>query len=166
MNTLYWVTEGKIGNLCSLAVEHSICFQQIHGKATVLLFKQEHHLSIIQNKPQIAINRNNNEFVIKWMKWKAFFYELWNDKYIPENYGLKGLNFSAKLREMENFENDSTNLLKTIKFCATKISFQQQLMGDIGTIKNIKETLTLADKISTFIRFSRNNAMMTSCNCN
>ena len=64
---------------------------------------------------------------------------------------------------MQNFENDFTNLLKTIRFCATKISFQQQLMGDIGTIKNIKETLTLADKISTFIRFSRNNAIMTSC---
>ena len=81
------------------------------------------------------------------MRWKAFFYEQGSNKYIPKNYGLKGLNFSPKLKEMESFENDFTNLLKNIKFCAVKNSFQQQLMKEIGTIKNIKETLTLADKI-------------------
>ena len=65
------------------------------------------------------------ELVIKRMRWKAFFYDQGNNKYIPKNYGLKSLNCPPKIKEMANFENDLTNVLK---FRATKSSFQRQLM--------------------------------------
>ena len=87
------------------------------------------------------------ELVIKQMRQKAFFYEQGNNKYILENYGLKSLNGPPKIKEMTNFENYLTNLLKSIKFRATKSSFQQQLTKDIKTIKNTKTTLTFAAKI-------------------
>ena len=61
--------------------------------------------------------------VIKRMRWKAF-YKQGSNKYIPEIYGFKSLNCPPKIKEMTNFENDLTNLLKTIKFCVTKSSFQ------------------------------------------
>ena len=70
---------------------------------------------------------------------------------------------------MTNFENDLTNLLKTIKFRVTKSSFQQQLMEDIKIIKNTKATLTFANKTSNLYKVPKeqyeklvNNAMTTS----
>ena len=53
---------------------------------------------------------------------------------------------------MTKFENDLTNLLKNIKFCATKSSFQQQLTEDIRTIKNTQTTLTFPDKASNIYK--------------
>lgn len=41
----------------------------------------------------------------------------------PKNYGLKDLNCPPKIKEITNFENNLTNLLKNIKFNATKSSF-------------------------------------------
>ena len=78
------------------------------------------------------------ELVIKRMRWNAFFYEQGNNKYIPDNYGLKSLNCPPNIKEMTNFENDLTNVLESIKFRAIKSFFQQQLR----TIKNTKKTLT------------------------
>ena len=49
---------------------------------------------------------------------------------------------------MINFENDSINVLKTIKFRLTKTSFQQQLTEDIKIIKNTTAPLIFADKTS------------------
>ena len=70
---------------------------------------------------------------------------------------------------MTNFENDLTNLLKSIKFRATKSSFQRQLTEDIRTIKNTKATLTFADKTSNVYNVTKeqyekllNNAITTS----
>ena len=88
------------------------------------------------------------ELVIKRMRWKALFYEQGNNDNIPENYGLKSLNCPPKVKEMANFENDLTNLLKVIKFRRTKSVFQRKLKEDIKTIKNAKTTLTFADKTS------------------
>ena len=109
------------------------------------------------------------ELVIKRMRWKAFFYDQGNNKYVPENYGLKSLNCPPKIKEMTNFENDLTNLLKSIKFRATKSSFQRQLSEDIRTIKNTKTTLTFADKTSNVYKVTKeqyekllNNAITTS----
>ena len=69
---------------------------------------------------------------------------------------------------MTKFENDLTNLLKNIKFCATKSSFQQQLTEDIRTIKNTQTTLTFADKTSNIYKVPKeqyenqvNNAIIT-----
>ena len=81
------------------------------------------------------------ELFIKRMRWKAFFYEQGYNKYITKNYGLKSLNCPPKIKEMTNFENDLTNLLKSIKFRATKSSFQRELTEDIRTIKNTKTNL-------------------------
>ena len=69
------------------------------------------------------------------MRWKAFFYEQGSNKYIPENYGLKSLNYPAKIKQVINFENDLTTLLKTIKFCVTKSC----LAADNRRYKNYKE---------------------------
>ena len=109
------------------------------------------------------------ELVIKRMRWKAFFYDQGNNKYTPENYGLKSLNCPPKIKEMKNFENDLTNVLKSIKFRATKSSFQRQLTEDIRTIKNTKTTLTFADKTSNVYKVTKeqyekllNNAITTS----
>ena len=55
---------------------------------------------------------------------------------------------STKVKEMINFENVLTNVLKNIKFRATKSFFQQQLTGGIRTVKNTKTNLTFADKTS------------------
>ena len=62
-----------------------------------------------------------------------------------------------------------TNLPKSIKFHATKSSFQQQLTKDIKTIKNTKTTLTFADKTSNVYKVPKeqyqkigNNAITTS----
>ena len=109
------------------------------------------------------------ELVIKRIKWKVFFYEQGNNKYISENYGLKSLNCPPKIKEMTNFEKDFTNLLKSIKFRATKSSFQQQLTEDIRTIKNTKTTLTFVDETSNVYKVPKeqhekllNNAITTS----
>ena len=108
------------------------------------------------------------ELAIKRVRWKAFFYEQGNNNYIPENYGFTNLNCPPKIKEMTNFENDLTNLLKSIKFCATKSSFQRQLTEDIRTIKNTKTTLTFADKASNVYKVTKeqyekllNNAITT-----
>ena len=104
------------------------------------------------------------------MRWKAFFYEQGSNKFIPENYGWKSLNCPPKMKDITNFENDLTNLLKTIKFRITKSSFQQQLTDDIRIIKNTKKTLTFADKTSNLYKVVPkeqyeklvNNTIMTS----
>ena len=78
------------------------------------------------------------------------------------------MNCSPKIKEITKFENDLTNLLKNIKFCATKSSFQQQLTEDIRTIKNTQTTLTFADKTSNIYKVPKeqyenqvNNAIIT-----
>ena len=70
---------------------------------------------------------------------------------------------------MINFENDSINVLKTIKFRLTKTSFQQQLTEDIKIIKNTKATLIFADKTSNVYKVPKeqyerlvSNTMTTS----
>ena len=75
------------------------------------------------------------EHFIKWMRWKAFFYEEGSNQSRPKNYGLKSLSCPPKSKNMTNFENDLTNLLKTIRIRVTKSSLQQQLTED----KNYKE---------------------------
>ena len=65
------------------------------------------------------------------------------------------MNCPLKIKEMTNFENDLTNLLKSIKFRATKCSFQQQLTENIKTIKNTKATLTFADKTSNVYKVAK-----------
>ena len=109
------------------------------------------------------------ELVIKRIRWKAFFYKQGSNKFIPQNYGLKTFNCPPKIKDITNFENDLTNLLKTIKFRVTKSSFQQQLTEDIRIIKNTKTTLTFADKTSNLYKVPKeqyeklvNNAIMTS----
>ena len=79
------------------------------------------------------------------------------------------MNCPPKIKEMISFENDITNLLKTIKFRETKSSFQQQLTEDIKIIKNTKTTLTFADKTSNAYKVLKeqyeklvNNAIRTS----
>ena len=73
------------------------------------------------------------------------------------------------LKEMTNFENYITNLLKNIKFCATKSSFQQQLVEDIRIIKNTKATLTFAGKTSNVYKVPKEqyeklvNYAITTC---
>ena len=103
------------------------------------------------------------------MRWEASFYEQGSNKFIPENYDFKILNFPPKTKDMNNFENDLTNLLKTIKFRVTKSSSQQQSMEDIRIIKNTKTALTFADKTSNFYKVPKeqyeklvNNAITTS----
>ena len=70
---------------------------------------------------------------------------------------------------MINFENDSINVMKTIKFRLTKTSFQQQLTEDIKIIKNTEATLIFADKTSNVYKVPKeqyeklvNNTMITS----
>ena len=46
------------------------------------------------------------ELAIEQMRWKAFFYEQGNNKYIPQNFCLKSLNCPPKIKEMINFDND------------------------------------------------------------
>ena len=109
------------------------------------------------------------ELVIKQIRWKAFFYKQGSNKLIPQNYGLKTFNCPPKIKDITNFENDLTNLLKTIKFRVTKSSSQQQSMEDIRIIKNTKTALTFADKTSNFYKVPKeqyeklvNNAITTS----
>ena len=74
------------------------------------------------------------------MMGKAFFYEEVSNKFIPQVYVLKSLNSQPKVKEMTNFENDLTNLLKTTKFRVTESSFLQQLKKDIRIMKNTKKS--------------------------
>ena len=93
------------------------------------------------------------------------FYEQGSNKYIPKNYSLKSLNCAPKIKEMTNL-NDLTNLLKNLKFRATKSSFEQQLTEDIRTIKNTRTTLTFEEKTSNVLKGQYeklvNNAITTS----
>ena len=101
---------------------------------------------------------------IKRMRLKTF-YEQGSNKYIPKNYSLKSLNCAPKIKEMTNL-NDLTNLLKNLKFRATKSSFEQQLTEDIRTIKNTRTTLTFEEKTSNVLKGQYeklvNNAITTS----
>ena len=62
--------------------------------------------------------------------------------------------------------NDLTNLLKNLKFRATKSSFEQQLTEDIRTIKNTRTALTFEEKTSNVLKGQYeklvNNAITTS----
>ena len=79
------------------------------------------------------------------------------------------MNSPPKIKEITNFENELTNLLKSIKFCETESSFLQQLTEDIRTIKKTKTILTFADKTSNIYKVPKeqyekllNNAITTS----
>ena len=95
------------------------------------------------------------ELVIKRMRWKAFFYNQEENEVIPETYGLKTLNCPPKIKDMNDFENDLTDLPKKIKFRSTNSKFQDELRKDIKTIKNTKTTLTFADKTSNIYKLKK-----------
>ena len=113
----------------SLAVEHSTCIQNNHGKTTASFSSK--NIPITSERSYKLELMEKIELVIKRMRRKAFFYKQGSNKFIPGNYGLKGLNCPPKIKDMANFENDLTNLLKTIKFHVTKSYFQQQLTEDV-----------------------------------
>lgn len=87
----------------------------------------------------------------------------------PKNYGLKDLNCPPKIKEITNFENNLTNLLKNIIFNATKSSFHQHLTKNIRTKKSTKTTLIFTDQTSNLYNLPKeqyekllNNAITTS----
>ena len=101
------------------------------------------------------------ELVVKRMRWKAHFFleeqkkknnntERTNEERQSEKekYGFKSKSCPKPLKELEHFENDLFNMIKTLKFRRTKDRFQSQLKEDIRKISKSTNVLVFADKTS------------------
>ncbi len=98
------------------------------------------------------------ESFIKRIRWKAHFFLNSEDskkdsnkdeeRFTENNFGFKTKNTPPQCIELEKFEEDLLNLVKTIKFKKINDEFQTKLKTDISQIKSNPNILVFADKTS------------------
>ena len=74
---------------------------------------------------------------------------------VPENYGLKSLNWPPQVKELIQFESNLLDIIKSLKFRKTKNHFQKRLKDDINTIDITDTTLTFADMTSNLYKLKK-----------
>ena len=86
------------------------------------------------------------ESVIKRMRWKAIFFTKENKELTVENYGFKSKKCPPHIKELENFEDELLDMVRTVKFNNYRDNFQSQLRADIANINTSQNVLIPADK--------------------
>ena len=95
------------------------------------------------------------EIIIKRMRWKAHFFMSGNmiecDK---ESFGFKSKNCPAQIKELEAFEKDLLDIVKSIKFKNINNKFPNLLKGDIARVKTSHNLFLPADKTTNMYELS------------
>ena len=88
------------------------------------------------------------ESVIKWMRWKAFFFLKDNNsnESASETFGFKSKRHPAQITEMQCFEKDLLDMIKSSKFRNVQDHFQTKMKHDILKIKSSPNVLVFTDK--------------------
>ena len=86
-----------------------------------------------------------NEMVIKRMRWKVLYCDMKRNSIKTETYGLKSQKTAPPINELAAFENDLIELAKNIKFRTVYNQLQGTLKSDIQLIQQSSKTLTPAD---------------------
>ena len=90
------------------------------------------------------------ESFLKRLRWKAHFF-LKNEDIavdIENTFGFKTKNTPPTCEELEKFEEELLNLVKTLKFKNTPSEFQNKLKKDVSDFNSNKNILVFADKTS------------------
>ena len=84
------------------------------------------------------------------MRWKAFFYNNWNESQqshiIEEKYCIRTQKSQPSISELKGFENDLISLIKNIEFRKTGDKFQNKLMTDVRKINTSSEIIVATNK--------------------
>ena len=76
------------------------------------------------------------EKFIRRLRWKAFFFDQQNHTAAKnETYGFKSENAPPQHKDLNAFENDLYELVKSIQFKKVRNQLQQQLASDVKEIK-------------------------------
>ena len=87
------------------------------------------------------------ESVIKRMRWKAhFFINGDSTETKKETYGFKSKQYPSQIKELDMFEKDLFELVKSVKFRNSNDEFQNEIKDDINKIKSSSNVFIPADK--------------------
>lgn len=96
------------------------------------------------------------ESVIKRMRWKAhFFLNETKDSVNRNTFGFKSRNHPKQCKEIENFEKDVLETVKTIKFKRSRDEFQTKMRNDCSEIKKSDNVYIFADKTNNIYEMSQ-----------
>ena len=99
------------------------------------------------------------ESVIKRMRWKSFFFPRDNNDIKKTNsndinesgketFGFKSKQHPPQINELQSFEKDLLDTIKSIQFRNVKDDFQTKMKNDISKIKSSPNVFVSADKIT------------------
>ena len=110
------------------------------------------------------------ELLVKRMRWKAHFFleeqkrkenKKQDTTHTPslekETYGFKTNSCPPPVKELEAFEKDLFDIVKTLKFRKISNEFQSQLNKDIKMINQSKNVFVPADKTSNLYELNPEN---------
>ena len=87
------------------------------------------------------------ESVIKRMRWKAhFFINGDSTETKKETYGFKSKQYPSQIKELDMFEKDLFELIKSVKFRNSNDEFHNEMKDDINKIKPSSNVFIPADK--------------------
>ena len=99
------------------------------------------------------------ESVIKRMRWKAFFFLKDNNsnETARETFGFKSKRHPAQITEMQCFEKDLLDMIKSLKFRNVQDDFQSKMKHDISKIKSSPNVFVFADKTTNLYEIPPND---------
>ena len=81
------------------------------------------------------------------MCWKAHFFKNGDPTETKkEAYGFKSKQHPSQIKELDMFEKDLFELVKTVKFRNRNDKFQNEMKGELNTIKSSLNVFILEDK--------------------
>ena len=93
------------------------------------------------------------EKFIRRLRWKAFFLDQQNHTAAEtETYGFQSENAPLQHKNLNAFENDLYELVKSIQFKKVRNQFQQQLASDVKEIKKSSNMFVSADKTTNLYK--------------
>ena len=84
------------------------------------------------------------------MTWKAFHYLNPVTAADKETFGFKTKNCPPVVEEMKSFEEGMISIIQNITFKRAQSQFQQDLQGDMASVKNNDRLFVKADKTTNF----------------
>ena len=93
------------------------------------------------------------------MRWKAFFFLKDNNsnETARETFGFKSKRHPAQITEMQCFEKDLLDMIKSLKFRNVQDDFQSKMKHDISKIKSSPNVFVFADKATNLYEISPND---------
>ena len=102
------------------------------------------------------------------MRWKTFFFlrdnsdiKKTNSNDINESgketFGFKSKQHPAQINELQSFEKDLLDIIKSIQFRNVKDDFQTKMKNDISKIKSSPNVFVSADKITNLYEMPPND---------